>query len=171
METDSHSRNLRLNRQMAEAGTFFVTKCLLPRKPVLVQSRIAEEIIGVLEFSVRNERILLASFVVMPDHWHALLCVIPPLNLPAFMQSVNTWIGGKSKARLDELRTEWQSSYYDTRVRSSKQFCFVCHYIENNPVEKGLVKRPEEWKWSSAHPKFADLLTRPWPWPFANEEP
>ena len=33
--TDAHSQNLRKHRRMTGPGTFFVTKCLQPRKPLL----------------------------------------------------------------------------------------------------------------------------------------
>jgi len=51
--------------------------------------------------------------------------------------------------------------YYDTRVKTSKQFRFVTYYIEQNPVVKGLVEKPEEWVASSANRK--ELVTDPWP--------
>ena len=81
---------------------------------------------------------------------------------------------GKVHARPDELRrwqdiyalknhnTSWQDGYYDTRVKTAKQFRFVTYYIEQNPVEKGLVEKPDEWVASSANRK--ELVTGPWPW-------
>jgi hypothetical protein len=47
-------------------------------------------------------------------------------------------------------------------VKTSKQFEFVTRYIEQNPVVKGLVEKPDKWIASSANRK--DLLTDPWPW-------
>jgi REP element-mobilizing transposase RayT len=58
----------------------------------------------------------------------------------------------------------WQDSYYDTRIRTAKQFAYVQTYIEQNPVSKGLVQQPENWHASSA--TRTDLVTEPWPWFF-----
>jgi len=33
--------------------------------------------------------------------------------------------------------------YYDTRVKTAKQFEFVAYYIEHNPVAKGLAELGE----------------------------
>ena len=52
--------------------------------------------------------------------------------------------------------------YYETRVKTAKQFKFVTYYIEQNPVVKGLVERPDDWDASSA--RRTDLVTDPWPW-------
>ena len=63
---------------------------------------------------------------------------------------------------LESHKTSWQDGYYDTRVKTSKQFEFVTYYIEQNPVTKGLAEEADEWDASSARRR--DLVTEPWPW-------
>jgi hypothetical protein len=82
--------------------------------------------------------------------------------LPKFMHHMMSHVGGKTSALLIHYKTSWQDSYYDTRVRTAKQFQFVSCYIEQNPVVKGLVEKPDEWDASSANRK--ELVTDPWPW-------
>ena len=43
----------------------------------------------------------------------------------------------------------WQARYYDFDVWSERRFVEKLRYIHRNPVERGLVKRPEDWLWSS----------------------
>jgi hypothetical protein len=57
--------------------------------------------------------------------------------------------------------TAWQDGYYDTHVKTAKQFHYVAYYIEQNPVVKGLVESPEQWDASSASCK--DVVSDPWP--------
>jgi hypothetical protein len=45
----------------------------------------------------------------------------------------------------------WQDESFDHWVRDGAQFESVRAYIEQNPVKAGLVAKPEEWRWSSAH--------------------
>lgn len=80
------------------------------------------------------------------------------------MHSLMSFVGAKTSVQLEAAGTAWQDSYYDTRVKMAKQFAFVAQYIEQNPVAKGLVETPEEWRASSAARK--DLVTDPWPWVF-----
>jgi putative transposase len=98
----------------------------------------------------------------MPDHWHALFALREAWTLPKFMHHMMSYVGGETSALLTHHKTSWQDGYYDTRVKTSKQFQFVSYYIEQNPVVKGLVEKPAEWVASSANRK--DLLTDPWPW-------
>jgi REP-associated tyrosine transposase len=43
----------------------------------------------------------------------------------------------------------WQKRYYDRNVRTYESFVEKLRYIHRNPVKRGLVTRPENWKWSS----------------------
>jgi putative transposase len=38
----------------------------------------------------------------------------------------------------------------DTLIRDEQHFERASAYIEANPVKRGLVRRPEDWPWSSA---------------------
>jgi REP element-mobilizing transposase RayT len=160
MNADPHSRNLRLHRLSDTPATFFITKSLLPKKAVLDQAARAI-IVSALAFAVRQQRIYLRAFVVMPDHWHALFALREPWTLPKFMHHMTSYVGGKTSALLTNHKTSWQDGYYDTRVKTAKQFQFVSYYIEQNPVVKGLVETPHEWDASSVIRK--DLVTDPWP--------
>jgi REP element-mobilizing transposase RayT len=74
---EDHSRDLRLHRWADASATFFITKSLHPKKPVLDADARAV-IVSAFRFAVEQERIYLRAFVVMPDHWHALLALREP---------------------------------------------------------------------------------------------
>ncbi len=43
----------------------------------------------------------------------------------------------------------WEKRYYDRNVRDYDEFTVKLRYLHRNPVKRGLVHTPEEWKWSS----------------------
>ena len=167
-ESSPHSRNLRLHRQMEGAGTFFVTKNLQPRGPV-IDEVIASEICAVLCFYSEKNEVSLAAFVVMLDHWHVLLATCDGKTVSSRMKLMGRWLSKQTSERLLQQGYVWQDGFHDTRIRSAKQFQFVCGYIEENPVRAGLVKTPSDWPWSSANARYQSCLTRPWPWKFEKE--
>ena len=155
-----HSKNLRLHRLTDASATFFITKSLHPKKPALdVEAR--GVIVSAFRFAVEHERIYLRAFVVMPDHWHALFALREPWMLPKFMHALMSYVGGKTERMLVATKASWQDGYYDTHVKTAKQFGYIAYYIEQNPVVKGFVDSPENWAASSANCK--DLVTDPWP--------
>ena len=128
------SRSLRLHRQMEGPGTFFVTKNLQPRISV-IDEVVASEICNALCFYSEKNEISLAAFVVMLDHWHALLATCDGKSVSTRMKLLGRWLSRKTGERLLEQGCTWQDGFHDTRVRSAKQFQFVCSYIEENPVQ------------------------------------
>ena len=43
----------------------------------------------------------------------------------------------------------WQARYYDRNVRDYHEFTVKLRYLHRNPVKRGLVAKPDDWKWSS----------------------
>jgi hypothetical protein len=43
----------------------------------------------------------------------------------------------------------WQKRYYDRNVRDEHEFKVKLRYLHRNPVKRGLVQDPADWKWSS----------------------
>ncbi len=43
----------------------------------------------------------------------------------------------------------WQRRFYDFNVNSPRKEIEKLRYIHRNPVKRGLVEKPDQWKWSS----------------------
>ena len=43
----------------------------------------------------------------------------------------------------------WQPRFYDFNVFTAKKQIEKLKYMHRNPVVRGLVERPEDWRWSS----------------------
>ena len=48
----------------------------------------------------------------------------------------------------------WQEESFDHVLRSDESLKEKCEYIRQNPVRKGLVMRPEEYRWLWVDPDF-----------------
>ena len=91
----------------------------------------------------------LCGYVLMPDHWHALFGMSSPLSVSRVLYDIK-----KSAARkIHKIRgTEgplWQHQFWDRFIRNAQEFHERLEYMHMNPVRKGLVTQPEEWRWSS----------------------
>jgi len=88
-----------------------------------------------------------SGYVVMPEHVHLLISEPERKELSAVIQMLKQVTSGK--LRRAELPRFWQARYYDFPVWSEKKRIEKLGYIHLNPVERGLVARPEDWEWSS----------------------
>ena len=102
---------------------------------------------------VRGEKALaqyvLHAYVVMPNHVHVLMT--PRLPLSRIMRGIKG-VSARDANRILKRpgRVFWQDESFDHWVRDDVEFGKIRFYIEYNPVGAGLVRRPEDWKWSSA---------------------
>jgi len=87
------------------------------------------------------------GYVVMPEHVHLLLSEPERGELSLVIQMLKQITSRKLKPS-DQPRF-WQVRCYDFPVWSEAKRIEKLRYIHRNPVSRGLVERPEEWKWSS----------------------
>jgi putative transposase len=125
----------------------FLTFSCYRRKPKfeLVASRECFE--SSLE-SVRVQyELCVYGYVVMPEHIHLLVNEPEQGTLSQAIQSLKQSVARKLALRAAE--PFWQARYYDFNVWSEKKIVEKLRYVHRNPVSRGLVARPEDWKWSS----------------------
>jgi putative transposase len=87
------------------------------------------------------------GYVIMPGHIHLLVNEPGRDTLAQAMQSLKQGVARTLALRASE--PFWQARYYDFNVWSEHKFVEKLRYIHRNPVERGLIARPEEWPWSS----------------------
>jgi putative transposase len=120
----------------------------------------------------RRYRLVVLGYVVMPEHVHLLVSepqretlstAIQALKL-GFVRSVRcagvvvtpprsrktgeTW-GTPLSANPVHPERFWQARFYDFNVWTEHKRIEKLRYIHRNPVERGLVPSPEQWRWSS----------------------
>jgi REP element-mobilizing transposase RayT len=93
--------------------------------------------------------LFVVGYVLMPDHWHALILPVFPLSISLAIEDVK-WIpaGSVNRAR-HAAGPVWQHQFWDRFVRHTRKFRERLEYMHLNPVRKGFVQRPRNWPWSS----------------------
>lgn len=100
----------------------------------------------VLEQTRARHQARVYAYVLMPEHVH-LLINEPPLILVAQLLKALKQITSR-KLRGDH-RQFWQDRYFDANIRGETARSDVIRYIHRNPVKRGLVESPEQYRWSS----------------------
>ena len=81
----------------------------------------------------------------MPDHLHAFVGLDDQkIELAEWMKSLKNSL---SKAlRFDGIPApHWQKDFFDHVLRSQESYEEKWHYVRENPVRAGLVKRWQDW--------------------------
>jgi putative transposase len=109
------------------------------------------------------------AFVFMPKHAHLVVYPREPIydfadirkaikspvakaGIQYLEEHAPQWLPRITRRRGKRMeRLFWQSGGgYDRNITEPKTLMKVIEYIHMNPVRRGLVERPEQWKWSSA---------------------
>jgi putative transposase len=88
------------------------------------------------------------GYVVMPEHVHLLVSEPERSNLAVVLQMLKQVSSRKLSDRA-RGKAFWQKRYYDFNVFSERKRAEKLRYMNRNPVKRGLVENPEDWKWSS----------------------
>jgi putative transposase len=114
--------------------------------------------------------IRIAAYCLMPNHWHLLLW---PRH-DGELSDVVRWITVTHTQRWHvHRRTSGTGPVYQGRfksfpVQNDEHFLTVARYVERNALRASLVKRAEDWQWSSlwrrvqGDPKLTAWLSK-WP--------
>ena len=133
---------------------FFVTTVAYSRKTLFRSTRFAELFIETLYGYRKQEKFLLHEFVLMPDHFHALLTPNMKISLERAMQFIKGGFSRQVSKRLGVELNIWQPGFENHRVRDLEDYESHRTYIHMNPVRAGLVANAAEYPHSSANPRF-----------------
>src|SRR5690349_7429860 len=89
----------------------------------------------------------LCGYVLMPDHWPALIWTSYPLTISRVVHELKRVSALKINRDRGTSGSLWQHQFWDRFVRNAKELSQRLDYMHHNPVRKGLVLRPEEWPW------------------------
>ncbi len=150
-----------LERRYGAGHLHFITASCYRRAPLLDSSLRRDMLLRVLEDVRQRYGFVVVGYVVMPEHIHLLISepergtpsvVVQALKLGLVQRLFPSVRGPRSKTSALPPRPRqrfWQRRFYDFNVWSAEKRVEKLRYLHRNPVQRGLVEHPEEWKWSS----------------------
>lgn len=102
-----------------------------------------------------GRRYTLHAWCVMPNHVHVLFQPMEGWTMSRIVWSWKSFTGRRisewrNRAGLKPGGPVWHREYWDRFVRDAAHYEAAIDYISMNPVKAGLVRRPEDWPYSSA---------------------
>lgn len=152
-------RMTRLRRLRLSGRIFFVTANLRRGLPHLTSQ---EYILILKSFNEARQPLdfYLCAYVLMPDHWHALIWPAEDSTIAQVMQSIKQRAARSLNRYRHASGPVWQPAYWDRFVRHAAEYRERIRYIHENPVRKGLVATPADWRWSSFNSFSLDEAAR-----------
>jgi putative transposase len=145
----------------------FITTSCYQRRALLGTPRRRDLLVKILEEVRQRYHFVAVGYVVMPEHMHLLVGEPERGNPSVAMQVLKQRFarallrtmkppGSSEQGSLWAIHLEWervwQRRFYDFVVWSQAKIEEKIRYMHANPVKRGLVLAPEQWRWSSTSP-------------------
>ena len=161
----------RYKAQMEETSFYYSTCTISHWTGVFQKDAYFQIIIDSFKYCQINKGLILHGYVIMPTHLHMITSTINNVSLPEIMRDSKHYASTKiintlkddnnvfyielfqsvaSKRELEQKYKVWQDEYHPIALKSGAWFNQKLDTLHHNPVRKGFVERPEQWKYSSA---------------------
>lgn len=151
-------------------GVYYVTFTIVEWLPVFIDEPPCKIVTDSLNFCVEKKNLRVAAYVIMPNHVHIILFDADFDNerLKHTLDDMRKFTGRqladycgqrlspvitntfREHSGKDRQRRFWQPTQHPVGIFTQKVFEQKVNYIHWNPCRKGLVRQPEDWRFSSA---------------------
>lgn len=108
-----------------------------------------QQYVALLSSSCRRSGVEIWAYCLMPNHVHLIAVPQEPDSLRAAIGEAH-----RRYTRMINFRQGWRGHLWQERfasfVMDEQYLLATARYVETNPVKAGLVKKPEQYPWSSA---------------------
>jgi REP element-mobilizing transposase RayT len=160
---------MRSNYKIIEKnGIYFVSSTIIEWIPVFTSKKYFKIMIDSLNYGKSEKGLKIYFYVIMDNHFHI---IVKHPDLSDLMRSLKGFTAvkileelhkDKNKWKLDLFKyyrkkfksttyQVWQEGFHPQLISSDKMLAQKVEYLHYNPVKRGLVNNPEDWKYSSAN--------------------
>lgn len=130
-----------------------VTVCVAKRRSLLARPEIVRLL---LDCWREADHWLVGRWAVMPDHLH-LFCAPAHVPVTPLKRWMEFWRATATRRWPHPAEKPiWQKDFFDRQLRSGESYREKWLYLWENPIERGLVRRPEDW------PYQGEMNELPW---------
>jgi len=160
-----------------QQGLYFVTATVHQWVDVFTRPIYTDILLDSIRFAQNNRGLKVYGWVIMSNHFHAIFSCGADFKLSNVLRDMkkftSTQITDAIRDNVQEsrrswllwlLRNEkgtgtkfWEEGNHPEEIWSQKFFMQKIEYIHNNPVRAGLVRKPEDYRYSSAYDFISDV--------------
>ena len=152
------SRPLRIEYQSA---LYHVTSRGDRREPIYEDDEDREKFLTILGQVIDTYNWICHGYCLMTNHYH-LVIETPDGNLSKGMRQLNGVYTQASNRRHDRVGHLFQGRYKGILVDANTYLLELTRYVVLNPVRADMVKKPDQWPWSSYSAMIGETQSPSW---------
>jgi putative transposase len=140
----------RHQRILSETGTYHVMMRGNERKNLFLDEEDKQRFLDTLLVKKEETGFMDYAYCLMDNHIH-LLIKEGPEGLATMMKRINASYAYYFNQKNNRVGHLFQDRFKSEPIEDERYLLAVIRYIHNNPVKARIVKKPEQYKWSSYH--------------------
>jgi len=168
MEDKTHEHRKKCKRFDDPGHAHYLTFSCFRRQQFLKGERAKGWLVEAIDDAKRKTPFDLWAYVFMPEHVHLLLWPHEGVAISAILKEIKQPVAIRAVhylkehapeflVRMKDVRPNGRHTHrfwlrgggYDRNLWTARDIHEKVHYIHENPVRRGLVESPGDWKWSS----------------------
>ncbi|MDO9576956.1 MAG: hypothetical protein Q7J16_03645 [Candidatus Cloacimonadales bacterium] len=148
-------------------GWYFVSSTIVEWIPIFTHEKYFKIITDSMNFCKKEKKLSIFYYVIMDNHFHMIL------KHPELSDVMRSLKGFTADKILEELERDnkkwildllhyyrknksthyqvWQEGFHPQLMNSNEMLAQKVEYLHFNPVKRGFVNNPEDWRYSSAN--------------------
>jgi putative transposase len=131
-----------------EGALYHVTSRGDRREPIFEDDTDRRRLLEIVEQGMERFDAVVFAYCLMDNHYHFVLHTHQP-NLSRLMRHINGVYTQAYNRRHRKVGHLFQGRFKAVLVDKDAYLLEVCRYVDLNPVRAGMVRRPQDWTWSS----------------------
>ncbi|HEY5535562.1 MAG TPA: transposase [Ignavibacteria bacterium] len=148
---------------------YFITSTIVNWIPIFTNEKYYDILINAIKFYQNKKNIEIVAYVFLPEHFHMIAKskeliktiqlikmfsakeIVKQLKVDNKSQILSLLKQNKKEYKRNSDYQVWQEGFIPKEIMNDEMLNQKIEYIHYNPVKKGLVNEPFEWKYSSAY--------------------
>jgi putative transposase len=153
---------------LPESGCYFVTAATVNWLPLFSRPALAQIVLDSMGYLHNHDRLIFHAYVLLENHLHFIGSssdfasevkkfksftargIIDSLQRSGSEFYLKQLEFFKKRHKEDQTYQLWQEGFHPEAIISDPMLKQKIEYIHNNPVKRGFVDGPEQWRYSSA---------------------
>ena len=139
----------RISRQNLKSLYFHIMVQGINKEYIFSTQEMKEKYKKLLKENIQKSNVKLLSYCIMSNHAHMLMYVQDSKEMSKLMQKINTSFAKFYNGKNNRVGFVFRDRYSIQQILNRQHLYNCLAYIHNNPVKAGIVRKLEDYKYSS----------------------
>lgn len=139
----------RISRQNLKSLYFHVMVRGINKEYIFLTEEMKEKYKKLLKENIQKSNVKLLSYCIMSNHSHMLMYASNPQEMSKLMQKINTSFARLYNRKNNRIGFVFRDRFSVQQIKNKQHLYNCLAYIHNNPIKAGIVKNPQDYKYSS----------------------